>query len=289
MTQKKSIYIGALFVFLAAICFATMGAFVKYLTSYVTDDQIVFMRNFISLLILLPFLFTPSQKSLATKHLGNHLIRSLASLFSLYCLFYAIRHIYLADAILLNNTMPLFVPFIMFFWKKEKIPKKIFLPLFVSFIGIVIILRPTTNIFHIGSLLALLSAVFMAISTCGIRELGKNEPLYRILFYLFVLGTIIAAIPLFYRWQTPTPLNLLFFFFVAIFGFMYQLLLTMGYRYAPPSTISPLIYVAVIVSSIYDWLFWNQKPALFSLVGLILVAVGTIYSMKVEHKDHPNE
>lgn len=280
--SKENVALGAIFILLAAISFSCMGLAVKFLGSNMTDDETVFMRNLISLIIVLPFMFFPKKITPVTKVFPNHFVRGVSSVLAAYCLFYAIHHIALADAILLTNTMPLFVPFVMFFWKKERFPRHIFIPLIVSFVGIIMILRPGADVFHIASVVALGAGLFMSISTCGMRELGKSEPLPRILFYAFTIGTIISLMPLFWRWQTPSLDSLLVLIAIAIAGTLYQLFLVAGYQKAPPTKVSPFIYFAVIVSGIFDWLFWHQIPHYLSFIGLVLVCVGAIWCMKIE-------
>jgi drug/metabolite transporter (DMT)-like permease len=261
-----------------------MATLVKYISNFAGDDQIVFIRSVTGLILVLPVVFYPQVKTLATTHFANHAIRGVAAVLALYAFFYSIHHIVLADAVLLNNTMPLFVPFILFFWKGEKIPKGIIYPLAVSFIGVILIIRPGEDLFHIGSVVALISGILLAISTCGVRILGKHEPAYRIMFYTFLIGTIFTATPLFWRWETPTLFHLLLMIGVGVFGTIYQFFVTKGYQYASPTKISPIIYLAVILSGFFDWIIWNQVPRKLSYAGIVLVIVGAYFCMRIEAK-----
>lgn len=284
--HKENIPLGSLYLIIAALCFATMGAIVKFLSTRIGDDQILFMRNFIGLLILLPHLFVMKGRDLKTKFFHNHFIRAVANVLALYCLFYAIRHILLADAILLNNTMPLFVPFVLLVWNKEKVPKAIFLPLIIAFVGVILVLHPGLNLIHVASIIALFSGLFMAISTVGVRLLGKHEPFYRIMFYTFAITSLITVFPLFWHWQNPTTLAWLALIGVGVFGFGYQFLIIKAYQIASPTKISPLIFLSVVVSGIYDWIFWDQIPKWISYVGLVLILVGSYLCTRVEVKVH---
>ena len=284
MHKKENIQAAATFMLLGAVSLACMSVFVKTLGSTVGDDQMVFFRNFLGFLILLPCTFFSKQKSFSTKHFKGHLIRAIASALTLYCLFYSIRHILLADAILLNNTMPLFVPFIMFFWVGEKIPKGIVLPLLIAFDGVIFILHPDKNILHGAALIALFSGLTMAIATAGIRILGKNEPPYRIMFYTLGLGTLFTAIPLIWSWKTPSLYEFFLLMGLAVFGLLYQYCITKGYQFAHPTKVSPLIFIAVILSGIFDWIFWDKIPRPLSYFGLFLVFVGVYLCTRVESK-----
>lgn len=279
---KNNIPLGALFIFLAALCYACMGAVVKFSRDYSTDAQLVFIRNAVCLVLLLPWILLPKPKPLKSPVFHVHLIRAAAGLLNMYCFFYSIRFILLSDAMLLNNTMPLFIPLIMFLWKKEKIPVALVPGLVLGFLGVLLILRPGTDIFQPAAFFALASGFFMSISMAGIRELGFTEPLYRILFYYFSISTVISAIPLFWSWKSQSLLLWGALISIGIFAAAYQYLLTKGYEKAPASRISPIIYVAVVISGLFDWIFWNQIPATLSYFGVVLVFIGAYICIRVE-------
>lgn len=148
---------GVFFVFLASASYALMGVLVKLGGTQLNDAQLVFMRNFTCLVLLLPFLFFPQRKPLATSVWPTHLLRATAGILNMYCFFYSIRFILLSDAMVLNNTMPLFVPLVLWVWKKRKIFLGLIPGLIIGFLGVLLILQPTKGIFQPASFLALAS------------------------------------------------------------------------------------------------------------------------------------
>lgn len=278
--QKESVFVGSFFIFLAAIAYASMGALVKF-GKKIPDEQLVFMRNFICLICLAPWLLIP-PKSIKTQEIKTHTIRAIAGLLNMYCFFISIRYIILTDAMLLNNTMPLFLPLIQLVWHKEKFPLKLIPGLAIGFLGVLLILRPGAGIFNFASLLALASGFFMSISMAGIRELTKSEPIYKIMFYYFALSSLISAIPLVWSWKNPSLIAWTILLGVGVFAASYQFFLTKGYTYALASRISPVIYFAVIFSAILDWAFWGVVPFLSSFIGIVFVVIGAIVCMRID-------
>lgn len=284
MEQKEErLLLGSFYILLAASAYALMGVIVKFAKT-VSDQQLVFARNAICLLLLLPWILFPKPKPVSTPFFTTHLIRATAGLLNMYCFFYSIRYILLADAMLLNNTMPLFVPFVMWIWKGEKTSPKLIPGLALGFVGILLILRPGLGIFQLAALIALASGFFMSISMAGIRELGKVEPLYRILFFYFAITTCISAVPLFWAWQSQTAFIWLALVGVGFFAALYQFLLTKGYQYGSATKISPMIYFAVILSGFFDWIFWHKVPDAISYIGTALVIIGATYCIRAEAK-----
>ncbi|MFZ0565016.1 MAG: DMT family transporter [Chlamydiales bacterium] len=283
LNSDKKILIGGGFILLAAAAYACMSTLVKF-GDKIPDEQLVFVRNFVCLIVLIPWLVLPKPKSLKTTVFKNHFIRASAGLLNMYCFFYSIPYLTLTDAVLLNNTMPLFIPLIVWIWKREVISMKLIPGLLIGFLGVVVILHPDAVIFRPAALLALASGLFMAISMTGIRELQKIDPPYRILFYYFFISSIISAFPLIWSWQNH-PFSLwLILIGVGVFAAIYQFFLTKGYQHAHPAKVSPLIYFSVILSGVFDWIFWHKTPEIASYFGIPLVIVGAIWCIRSEAK-----
>ena len=93
---------------LSALSFAAMAACVRLAGQNLPQSEVVFFRNFMALLFLLPLLLQ-QRVSLRTQVLPLHLLRAAAGLTAMYLYFYALLHLPLANALLLNYTSPLFI------------------------------------------------------------------------------------------------------------------------------------------------------------------------------------
>lgn len=270
----------ALYILLASTAYALMGMCVKLGGEGISNLELVFMRNAICLITLLPFVVFSKKCSLKTSFLKMHSLRSIAGLLNMYCFFFSIHYILLSDAMLLNNTMPLFVPFILWVWKGKKISWTLLPGLLLGFLGVALILQPGRSFFHPAALLALASGFFMSISMTEMSELNKKEPIFRILFYYFVISTALSALPLIWAWKTPTNVQWEIFLAVGLFAAIYQYFLTKGYQHVAADKISPLIYFAVVVSGVFDWVFWGQRPDIVSFIGIACVFIGAILCIR---------
>jgi len=206
--------------------------------------------------------------------------------FASYFLFvFAVGYISLANAVLLSNSAPLWIPFIIWIWFKKKVPPYLWGALIVGFAGLIFILKPTAGIVNVASLYALISGLFIGVAMVAIRRLTHTEPSSRILFYYFLFGTIVAfpgAIKDFpVAFTRPT---LFFLLAAAIFFYLVQIFITIGFKKGKASTLSPLAYTAVLFSAILDRIFWHKVPDLWSLIGMVLIIVGGIASVYFEAK-----
>jgi drug/metabolite transporter (DMT)-like permease len=56
-------------------------------------------------------------------------------------------------------------------------------------------------------------------------------------------------------------------------------LYTRAYGMAPTAVIAPINYFAVVLAGFWGWLFWDQVPDGWSLVGSILVIAGGLLTL----------
>ncbi|MDX1251876.1 MAG: DMT family transporter [Gammaproteobacteria bacterium] len=271
---------GALLAIAAAFMFAAMGAVIKAASAHLPNEMVVFFRNFFGLLALLPWLLRGGVRALATQRFGSHLTRSLAGLAAMYCFFYAIAKLHLAEAVLLNFTAPLFIPFIALLWLHERVERNVWWAIIVGFLGIALILKPGMDIFSPAALIGLASGALAAFAMVNIRRMSETEPTTRIVFYFSTVSVIVSALPLLWRWQTPGPEALGLMVVAGIFATSGQLLLTRGYALAPAALVGPFTYSSVVFAALFGWLLWEEMPDALSLAGAVLVCLAGIMAMR---------
>jgi len=281
MTFKESYNLprAALAITLAALMFASMGVAVRYASASLPSETLVFLRNGFGLLFLLPWLYRGGFRSLKTKRLSGHITRSVTGLAAMYCFFYAIAHLPLVEAVLLNFSSPIFTAIIAIIWLGEEATRKLLLAIVIGFCGICFILKPGIGILSAAALVGLISAVFAAMAMVSIRDLSKTEPTRRIVFYFCVTSTLISAIPMIWYWQTPDLKALLAMVFAGASATLGQLLLTHGYSLAPAAKVSPYSYNTIIFAAIYGWIFWSETPDILTLFGALLIIFAGIITL----------
>lgn len=271
---------GALFMLASGLLFSAMGALVKNVSTQLPNEMVVFFRSFMGLLALLPLVLRRGAGQLKTRNLSGHLWRGLAGVSAMYCYFYAIAHLPLAEATLLNYSTPLFVPFIAAAWLGEKISPPLWGAILTGFVGIVLILKPGLDLFTPVSLIGLASGMFAALAMVSIRRLTHTEPTLRIVFYFSAVSTAVSAAPLFWRWQTPDPGLWALLILMGALASVAQLLLTRAYAHAPAAEVGPFTYSTVVFAAVMGWIFWEEIPDILSLGGTALVCLAGIMTIR---------
>jgi drug/metabolite transporter (DMT)-like permease len=271
---------GALYMLGSALLFSVMGALIKIVSVRLPNEMVVFFRSAMGLLVLMPWLWHRGLHRLRTRHFGAQAARALAGLAAMYCFFYAIAHMPLAEATLLNYSTPLFVPFIAALWLGERVPAKLGWVLAVGFTGILFILKPGLALFTPVALIGLASGMFAAVAMVGIRRLTRTEPAARIVFYFSAISTAVSAVPLLWAWQAPDPGLWLLLVLMGLVASLAQLLLTRAYASAPAAQVGPFTYATVVFAALVGWAFWGEVPDGYSLFGAGLVVLGGVLAIR---------
>lgn len=269
----------AFYMTLSALLFSGMGAIVKFASARLPTEMIVFFRSAMGLVALSPLLWRGGFALVRTDRLHMHLTRSLAGLGAMYTFFYAIAHLKLAEATLLNYSTPLFIPFIAWFWMREPVPAPIRAAIVLGFAGVTLILKPGFALFQPAALVGLLSGFLAAIAMVSVRHLSRTEPVTRIVFYFTLTSAVVSAVPLIWRWQTPSVELWILLALMGMLATAAQLLMTRAYAHAPAAHVGPFSYLTVVFAASLGWALWDETPDALSFAGAFLVCLAGVWTI----------
>lgn len=284
MRYQQNFILGAALIVASEFLFASMGATVKAVSSGLPTEVVVFMRGLFGVVILMPLLMRRWNKDvLTTNVLHLHLLRATLGVSAMYCFFYALANLPLADGMLLKMTAPLFMPLIAALWLYEKLGMKIWLAVGIGFVGVALVLKPEGE-FNWVALVGLAGGMFAAGAKVTVRRLGRTEPTVRIVFYFSLVVMLIAIVPLLWAWQMPTAMEWGLLFLMGLFGTLGQLLLTRGYSVAAASQVAPFTYFSVVFAALYGYIFWQETLDLGFIAGAMLIAIAGIVALRVNRR-----
>src|SRR5262249_43505600 len=238
-----------------------------------TNEMIVFFRSFVGLVVLMPWLVRGGFAALRTPHPRRQVTRALAGLGAMYCFFYAIARLPLGEAMLLNYSSPVFIPFIAWLWIGDPIPPRIGWAIGCGLAGIALILKPGLGFLSPASIIGLTSGLLTATAMVAIRGLAREEPTLRIVFYFGVVCSAASAPPLLWGWRNPSLLTLALLLLVVLLATSGHVLLALAYPLAPAAHTGPFTYSSVVLASMFGWVLWGEVSGAFSLGGRLLVGL----------------
>jgi drug/metabolite transporter (DMT)-like permease len=270
----------ALLMVLAALLFAAMAASVKAASSGLPNAVIVFGRCAFGVAALLPWLAVRPGLSLRTRRFGGHALRAATGLGAMACYFYAIGRLRVADASLLNFSLPLFIPVVARFGLGETFPRRVWRILGMGFCGLILILKPSPGLFQPAAAVGLAAGLLGAVAQVTVRGLTSTESSTRIVFWFGVLSTLLAAGPAAATWRSPSPALWLALAASGLFATVGQLFMTAAYAAAPAAQVGPFLYSTVVFAGVFDWAFWGQLPDAWSLGGALIVALAGALALR---------
>jgi len=280
MRYSQNVLHGALFILTSELMFASMGAAVKAASGLgLPNEMLVFMRNLMGLFVIAPLLLRYGTAELRTTVYRLHLLRATLGLSAMYCFFYVLGQLPLADGMLLKMTSPIFMPLIALFWLGERVGRMAVFAIPVGFIGVALVLKPGNDLSWVA-LLGVLGGLLAAFAKVTVRRLGRSESTTRIVFYFSLNATVISALPLAWAWQTPTLEQWALLGLMGVMGTAGQLLLTRGYGIAPAAKVSPFTYFSVVFGASYGYLFWGETLDTLFIAGALLIALAGVMAVR---------
>jgi drug/metabolite transporter (DMT)-like permease len=250
--------------------------------------MLVFIQSAAALMLFIPILFrsglSSAKKIIYTKKLHWLFFRALSSLGISFFLFSAVSYIPLVNAVLLANTSPLIVPFLAYLFMSQKMNHHLWLPIISGLIGIALVLHPDGHIFHPAAFLAIGSAVCISISSLLVRKLAGTESNETIMFYFFLLSTIVAGIIAVKYWVPISFKMYLISVFVGALYFGCQYLITVALRMASTQLVTTLLYSNIIFSALLSMLFWHTIPTPLTIAGILLTVISGVFCIRIEHR-----
>ena len=271
---------GALCAVGASLMMALMSTAIRIASGELPNEMVVFLRNGFGLVALLPWIRAyGGVSSLATAQFPQHLLRSLAGLAAMYCFFYALAHLNLGEAVLLNFSAPLYIAPIALLWLGETLSWRVGWAAVVGFLGVALILNPGHGLFTFAAMIGALSGLLAAVAMVSVRGMSATEPTVRTVFYFSAISTVVSAVPLLWAWRTPTVPALALMALAGFFATKGQLLLTRGYALAPAARVGPYTYTTVIFASAIGWILWSEVPDGMTIAGAVLIGVSGVLAM----------
>jgi drug/metabolite transporter (DMT)-like permease len=270
----------------AALLFASMSVMVKLLSRELPNAVVVFLRSSLSLVLFLPLL-RHGTGQLRTLHLKEHLVRGVVGMGAMYCFFFTIAKLGLAEALLLNYSLPLFIPLAERAWLGEPTPKGIWKPLGLGLLGLVCILKPGMSLFQPAAMVGVLGAMLAATAQVGVRRLTLTESVTKIVFYFAICSTFIALGPALLVWTTPGVSSLPVVVGLVASGTVAQFFMTRAYQLAPAAQVGPFIYGSVVFAALFDWLIFSRHPDALSSLGTLLVVIAGVIALRRHRRRRP--
>lgn len=267
-----------LFICLSAFFFNLMNIFVR-LSGDVPSIQKSFFRNLVAVFVALIMIiksgdgFHPQKKNFPTLF-G----RSLFGTIGIICNFYAVDHLALANASILNKMAPFMVLIFSYFILKEKLRPAHLMIVALAFTGCLFVVKPTADNMDIfGSFAGLFGGISAGLAYTLVRKAGLNGEKGTTIVLIFSLFSCVSVLPYVVLNYHPMTIHQLGMLLLAgASATAAQFSVTAAYSNAPSKEISVYDYTQVLWAALLGFFIFGDIPDVFSIIGYILIVGAAI-------------
>ncbi len=264
---------------LSVLFFVLMSVCIKATGDHIPLFQVVFFRNFFALLPLILFIYFLKLNIRSINNYKLHLVRAFIGITAMSLFFISLRYVPLVEMQTISYSSVFFISILSIFFLGEKIGYRRIIAIIVGFIGILIILKPSSAIFSNYSILPLIASLFLSMAVIVLKKilLTNNNVLSVWVFTIFC--TIISLFFYNKSWIWPNNLDLTFMVASGLLGFVAQICLTKSFQLADASVLAPLDFSSVIWSFFLGYVFFGELISSDVLLGgfIIILSVGYIF------------
>lgn len=270
---------GAIYILYGGIFFAIMAAMIKYAGQKYHVTQILFFRQIIMILIILPSLLHTFPKSLKSKRPALQLLRAALAIIAMTCGFTALIHLPLADATSLSFTRSLFITVLAIAILHEKVGWRRWMATCIGFLGVIIMLRPGSGTIDIYALLAIIAAAAAAFVMIIIRLLSKYDTPFTILAWQVIIVGLVMTFPALYFWTIPAWSDLWIFIVIGMTSYIGQMANIRAFRIGEATVIAALDYSRIIYATIIGFLIFSEWPDIQTFLGAFIIIGASFYTI----------
>jgi drug/metabolite transporter (DMT)-like permease len=274
---------------LASSLFPVMNGLVQILSERYSTEQLVWARAASHLVFILA-LFAPHHGAalVRTSALKWQIVRSGVHLMSMLFFFTGVKYLPLAKAASISFTAPFFVALLAWPMLGERITPGRLMAVVVAFAGVLVVIRPGSEVFQWASLLMLGSAVCYALYQILTRRVARHDTAETSAVYSASVGTVVMSLVAPFVW-TPiagwTDAALLFS--LGIIGGTAHYFVARAMIYAQANIIAPFGYWQLVGSVIVGYLISGYLPDSFTWIGAGIIVSAGIYIAWCEARARP--
>jgi len=284
MISLNNNIMGIIFMTLGMFCLSVNDVVVKGLNTSFPVWEVIFFRAFSGILVSFVLIFIFGWQSLKTKKPIRHFVRAFSAVGCVIFYFFGLKFLLLSENIAIVHSAPIFAALLAVPILGERLGIHRVTAIVIGFIGVIIIVKPGTDVFKLVSILPLISALFMASVYLSTRSLMNTDSSIAIIFY-YSLALLITSIVFFPSdFAMPNIVQLIPLMSLGVMGSLGHYFMSQAAKNAEVVVISPFEYSSFIFVGIMGYIFYNEVPSISIIIGGILIILGGVYIAYREQK-----
>ncbi len=273
---------------LAGFFLSSLDASAKWLLREHSLLLVIWARYAGQMLVVTPFARAGGgARFWRTHRLRLQLTRSSLLLAATFCFFGGLRYLPLAEASAISFLAPVFVVVLCGPILGERAPRARWASAIAGFVGVLIVLRPGSAVFHPAALLMIGMALANALYGLLTRKLADEDP-HTSLFYSALVGTVgmTIALPFGLEEGWPPLRDTAVFLLLGLLAGLGHWCVIRAFSRAPAALLTPFSYLQMIWAIAYGYLLFGQLPDLTSGLGMAVIVGSGLALAWFEQRRH---
>jgi drug/metabolite transporter (DMT)-like permease len=281
---------GILFMCLASSLFPVMNGLVQLLSARYPSEQLVWARV-VSHLVFILALFSPHfgiVTLVRTTQLRWQVLRSVVLLTSTFLFFNGVKHLELAKAASISFTSPFMVALIAWPMLGERMTLGRLAAIVTAFTGVLIVIRPGSDVFHWASLLIVGSSACYALYQVVTRRVAGHDLPETSAVYSALVGTLVMTAMMPFVWtDIHSWADAALLFSLGILGGLGHYFVARAMTCGQANVIAPFGYWQMVGSVIVGFLVSGLLPDLSTWIGAGIIISAGLYIAWRETRARP--
>jgi drug/metabolite transporter (DMT)-like permease len=287
--MQNNVLLGIGLMVVTTFMFSAMDGVSRYLAENNNVFTLVTMRYlFIFCVMLVTCIFVKDsyRKIIYTKQPYLQLTRGLILSLNNCLVVYTFTLLGLVETHAIIACYPLIVAGLSVPFLGEKFGWRRWVAIFIGFIGVIIILRPNTNIISEGSIFALIGAIMFAVYLILTRYASRQDSAITSFFWTGVGGLITMSIISCYIWESIPQKDFLWLLIMCCLSGTSHFLMMKTLQVAEASVIQPFSYLQLVFGSIIGVTIFSESIDQMIVIGVIIVIGSGLFTAWREHKQN---
>ena len=286
MKTKNNNLLGISFMILSMFCLSVNDITYKYLSFHFPVWESVFFRALSGSIIALFLLTYFGFNKLKTQKPVGHLIRAFSASGCVVFYIYGINNLMLSENIAIAHSAPIIAAFLAVPILGEKIGILRSSAILIGFVGVLIIVKPGTDLFKLESLYPLISACFMASVYLSTRSVMSTDSSVAIIFY-YSFALLVTSLVFFPKdFMMPSIGQIIIASSLGVMGSLGHLFMSQAAKYADVAVTSPFEYSSFIFVGLMGFLIFAEVPTYSIYIGGFIIVFSGIFIAYRERKNN---
>ena len=285
--MQNNVLFGITLMVITTFMFSSMDGVSRYLAEKNNVFTLVTMRYwFIAFVMIVTCLFIKNRVSdiLNTKQPYIQFSRGVILSLNNCLVVYTFTLLGLVETHAIIACYPLIVAGLSVPFLGERFGWRRWMAIFTGFIGVIIILRPNTNIITEGSIFAIIGAIMFAVYLILTRYVSRSDTAITSFFWTGIGGTVTMSIISLFIWDDILKEDYLWLLLMCVLSAGSHFMMVKTLQVAEASVVQPFSYLQLVFGSIIGVTIFSESIDLMIIMGALIVIGSGLFTTWREYK-----